>query len=272
MDTETLSNRKPARKMVDVPSEVHAALSAGLVSTKNLTEWLSLDRQRLLATVCDELGFKLSDSLNDLWTETLLNQSALKQSFAIGKWLSSRCKVGDVLWRHLNTHKSDVVREWSAIIIGFSENMTFARKLAWVKPIADDENAGLREIAWMALRADVALDPEASIRCLEPWTGSRNERVRRFASEITRPCGVWTSHIPLLKEKPALATSILVPLKEDESKYVRDSVGNWLNDASKSSPEWVRAITTEWLASTSSPYTKAIVKRGLRTLAKKSFA
>ena len=266
LDIEAIRKRTPARRIIEIPERTMLALSDGMVATMNLTEWLATDRQKLLTIICKQVGLSSNDESNPLWTPELLTQSALKQSFAIGRWLSGRIKIGDDAWRLLSTHESDIVREWASIIIGLADNISLARKLAWIKPFADDEHSGLREIAWLALRSEVLRDPVSAIKCLAPWTGSRHERLRRYASEITRPRGVWCSHIPLLKDKPELALSILEPLRADDSKYVKNSVGNWLNDASKSQPEWVRATAKCWLAESSSPHTQYIVKRALRNV------
>ena len=43
----SLSARVPARRLADVSSEVREVLAEGLLETKNLTEWLAVDRPHL---------------------------------------------------------------------------------------------------------------------------------------------------------------------------------------------------------------------------------
>ena len=42
--------------------------------------------------------------------------------------------------------------------------------------------------------------------------------------------------------RTCIGLPILEPLKSDYSKYVRNSVGNWLNDASKTQSGFVRKL------------------------------
>ena len=263
-----LVNRKAARRMSEVPDAVKRELDAGTIETKNLVEWLVVDRLALLKNIDKENALSLSTSGLLALQEELEPLAALKQSQRIGRFLTDYLKVGDAIWKSLAAHPSDVVREWMAIIVGLSD-LKFSRKLAWIKPFADADNAGLRELAWISLRQDVISNPVACINALIPWAGSRNERLRRYASEITRPCGVWAPYCPVLRKTPELAIELLEPLKSDDSKYVRDSVGNWLNDASKTVPDWVKQTTQRWQDSSNTAETNYIVRKGLRTLLKK---
>ena len=262
---EHWKSRSPARRMAEVPHEIKEALNEGWIESKNLVEWLCVDRKRLANQIAMKFGFEKSFIQR---LALLPDAKALKLSLAIGTLLADYITLGDPCFQRLNTHCSDVVREWTAVLIGATNSISFQKRLAWVKPLADDENAGVREVAWIALRNCVKADLETAIACLVPWTGSRRERLRRYASEITRPCGVWAAHIPLLKLNPEMALPILEPLRADSSKYVRDSVANWLNDASKSRGPWVHEIAKRWTIESDCAETALIVKRALRTLRK----
>jgi 3-methyladenine DNA glycosylase AlkC len=61
---------------------------------------------------------------------------------------------------------------------------------------------------------------------------------------------------------------ILEPLKSDEAKYVQDSVGNWLNDASKTRPDFVLQLCEKWAKESPTKATNYIIQKARRTLAK----
>uniref|UniRef100_UPI0031CE2E0A hypothetical protein n=1 Tax=Klebsiella sp. TaxID=576 RepID=UPI0031CE2E0A len=71
---------------------------------------------------------------------------------------------------------------------------------------------------------------------------------------------VWCAHIGELK------LAILSPLRADPSKYVHDSVANWLNDAGKENRQRVQSLYAQWLADTSAPAILRICQRARRNL------
>lgn len=56
-------------------------------------------------------------------------------------------------------------------------------------------------------------------------------------------------------------------MRSETEKYAQDSVGNWLNDAAKDQPDWVRATCQRWReASNDAPPTRRITARALHSL------
>ncbi|QNL49871.1 DNA alkylation repair protein [Olivibacter sp. SDN3] len=101
---------------------------------------------------------------------------------------------------------------------------------------------------------------------MQEWSVHPNHKVRRFASEGTRPRLPWATAVPLLKQQPQLTLPILENLKHDPSLWVRKSVANHLNDIAKTHPAIVLDIARKWKGI--SKETDALVKHGCRTLLK----
>ncbi len=163
-------------------------------------------------------------------------------------------------------HPSDTVRGWAAYCISVDPSLSLDNAIDLVRPLADDPHFGVREWAWLAVRPVVSRDIKKSIDLLMPWAIDSSENIRRFAIESTRPRGVWSKHIAALKTSPALGEGLLDLVMEDPSRYVQDSCANWLNDASKSCPDWVVGYCTKWRKESDSQIVGYITRRAFRSL------
>ena len=128
------------------------------------------------------------------------------------------------------------------------------------------QGAGTTPARWHRAWQSIQLRFIASVALLAPWVRDADPNIRRFASELTRPRGVWCAQIEALKAEPWRGLPLLVPLRADPSRYVQNSVANWLNDASKTQPQWVDALCERWLAESPVPETAYIVRRARRSL------
>lgn len=269
---ETVHNmtltEKPARRISEIPPAVLKQLNTGKRSTGNLVEWLAVDQGQLAEIVFREISFSDAIKPARLAISLLKTPTAMKQTLAIGQSLAAgHPKANGPVFKALATHPSDIVRNWAAGWIGFSNALPLQQKLKQLRPFAADAHFGVREMAWMAVREDIINQLEDALHLLEPWSHHKDPGLRRFASEATRPCGVWCRHLTRLKYEPQLALPLLEPLHADDSKYVRDSVANWLNDAGKTQPEWVKQLCSHWQETTTQPQnTSLIIKRALRNL------
>lgn len=105
---------------------------------------------------------------------------------------------------------------------------------------------------------------------MQQWSLHESHKVRRLASEGSRPRLPWAMAIPFLKKDPTSILPILENLKTDPSEYVRRSVANSLNDIAKDHPKVVLEIAKKW--SGLGNETDAIIKHGSRTLLKQGHA
>ena len=171
----------------------------------------------------------------------------------------------DAVATALASHASDVARCWAAQWISFVA-MPLEGKLHAVRRFAADPHFGVREIAWMAVRDAIAADVDGAVRLLQPWVRHADANIRRFATESTRPRGVWCAQIDVLKAEPWRGLPLLEPLRADPSRYVQNSVANWLNDAAKTQPDWVRELCRDWGRGRSLIETQYILRRAQRSL------
>ncbi len=104
------------------------------------------------------------------------------------------------------------------------------------------------------------------IEKMHEWSLHEDYRVRRLASEGTRPRLPWAMAVPALKKDPTRVLPLLENLRNDPSEWVRKSVANHLNDISKDHPDMALAIARAWRGV--GKETDAIVKHACRTLLK----
>jgi len=232
------------------------ALSTGKLEAANLGELLQLDFARLLAT--------LLPAGEDV---TFFVTASITQKMLVGgeRLLVARGFDGV---NDLANHASDMVR--GMVVFALARYHAEAAPqviLEMVHPFAADAHWGVREWAWMAIRPNLVKNLQQSIALLQPWTGEADVNLRRFAVEVLRPRGVWCKHIAALRQDPALGLPLLQPMRQEPEKYAQDSVANWLNDAAKDHPDWVRAVCQSWSQELPDhPATRRIVKRAMRSI------
>lgn len=270
---------KGARSRADISPDWLAALQLGQVASRTLVEILAIDQTQLLAAVLPQLCVALPGTVADaLKTAGLLEQAAALNTQGIGARMRSMAALvlqhgGQPCITNCGTHPSDTVRGWACFMIAQQsqhDGWSLQQLLAQLEPLAADTHFGVREWAWMAARPALAQDVVAGVAALLPWARSVDANLRRFASEALRPRGVWCAHIAELKTTPHLALPLLELLKADNSEYVRLSVGNWLNDAAKTCPNWVQEICAQWQQENPCPETAYICRHALRSFKNKT--
>lgn len=273
MITEEILNRKGVRKVQDIPEEVLVLLNAGKIESVNLTEWLAIDHVTLIQQCFGEIG--IDETAIAAITQEIANQkkpSAMSTTKLVGaltyEYAAQKDNVQTIL-ENLQAHTSDSIRCYAPFLIALNTQLSITEKLKKSLPLVADHHFGIREVVWLALRPNITEHLEESIQFLTDWTKHEDENIRRFTSEATRPRGVWCKHIDVLKESPQLALPLLEPLKSDPAKYVQDSVGNWLNDASKTQPDFVIDLCDKWEKESSTKETGKIIKKAMRTINKK---
>lgn len=83
---------------------------------------------------------------------------------------------------------------------------------------------------------------EQSLPVIEEWLADTSPQVRRAVTEGLR---IWTGRA-YFREHPEGAIQLLRRLRDDESDYVRKSVGNAFRDISKKHPELVKDELSTW--------------------------
>lgn len=111
-------------------------------------------------------------------------------------------------------------------------------------------------------------DLSASLAVCHTWAKSPDWRLRRLASEGTRPRLPWGLRLHTLVKDPSPCLPILEALRFDPILAVRRSVANHLNDISKDHPAIVLALLQRWQTEGVDGY---LIRHALRGLLKAGY-
>ena len=118
------------------------------------------------------------------------------------------------------------------------EILTFMRD-----EVSKDENWRVQEVLAKAFDEFCKkIGYEQALFVIDEWLKNGNANAKRAVTEGLR---IWTNR-PYFKDNPNEAIRRLSSLKEDESEYLRKSVGNALKDISKKFPNLIKAELASW--------------------------
>ena len=134
------------------------------------------------------------------------------------------------------------VRMYAVFLFGHlsecKEILTFMRD-----QVSKDENWRVQEVLAKAFDEFCKkVGYEQALLTIDEWLKNGNSNAKRAVSEGLR---IWTNR-PYFKDNPDEAIRRLASLKEDESEYLRKSVGNALKDISKKFPNLVKVELDSW--------------------------
>jgi 3-methyladenine DNA glycosylase AlkC len=244
--------------MAEIPPEVLRRLNDGAEETITLVEWLAIDVRALARAVKRRTGVDLVDDAERLAAETVT-----RRMIGMGEAVH---RAGGA--KRLERHPSDMVRAWAFYARRADPDLSLEERLRHARRAAADAHMAVRECAWDSFRPFLGAELSKAVRLLGAWVRDPDANVRRCAVEATRPRGVWTAHLEEMKVRPERGEPLLERVRADPSDYVRKAAANWINDASKSRPDWARALCARWTRESRAPETTWIVHRALRTLRK----
>jgi len=154
------------------------------------------------------------------------------------------CKQEEIEQLAHLAYRSEVyqVRMYGVFLFGYlsqkEEILAFMRE-----EVSKDDNWRVQEVLAKAFDEYCKkVDYEKALPIIDEWLTHPYPNTRRAVTEGLR---IWTSR-PYFKEHPYEAVRRIAALKEDESEYVRKSVGNALRDISKKYPAFIKAELETW--------------------------
>jgi 3-methyladenine DNA glycosylase AlkD len=119
-----------------------------------------------------------------------------------------------------------------------SESIEFLKRR-----VSQDNDWRVQEILAKAFdRYCADIGYEQALQVIKEWLADSSPKVRRAVTEGLR---IWTGRAYFI-DHPEVAILMLSQLRNDESEYVRKSVGNALRDISKKHQELIRIELQQW--------------------------
>ena len=204
--------------------------------------------------------------MDETWGGLELKDRVYKVSANLGKYLPEDYKTAIGIIDKIIANYGDGLNGFAWFFPLFVE-LYGQDEENWDVSIAALERYTPYATAEMAVRPFIIKHEARMMAQMYAWSKHENEHVRRLASEGCRPALPWAPAIPSFKKDPAPILPILEQLKADPSLHVRKSVANNINDISKTHPDLIIKLATDWYGNDF--YTDWIVKHGCRTLLKK---
>ena len=135
------------------------------------------------------------------------------------------------------------IQEVGVLLLGYAAHHN-ASALSFLKDtVSRHDSWKVQEILAMAFDNHCKIvGYESALPLIEEWLGSERANVRRAVTEGLR---IWTSR-PYFKDNPQTAIRLLAAHRDDDSEYVRKSVGNALRDISKKYPRMIAEELDTW--------------------------
>jgi 3-methyladenine DNA glycosylase AlkC len=182
-------------------------------------------KQEIIGKIIVQEGFKIirDEAIQIFKSETLENCFSLANEFYKSKYFQ--------------------VQELGVFLLGYIANKNETALQFLKETVSQNEDWRVQEILAMAFDSFCKTNGyEQSISVIEEWLSFKYANTRRAVTEGLR---IWTSR-PFFKEYPEKAIALIAPLRNDESEYVRKSVGNALKDISKKHSELVIEELKTW--------------------------
>lgn len=225
-----------------------------------------------------ELGTKIKQSYSSFkkesftkkvllepWEELTLKERMRKISTILGQFLPQSYEEALEVLYTIRNEKPDFQH---VILADFVEVYGQAEE-NWESSITALEKFTKLSTSEFAVRPFIINNKERMMKQMKKWAYSNCEHVRRLASEGCRSRLPWGIALSEFKKDPNLVIETLEVLKNDDSKYVRKSVANNINDISKDNPEIVVQLAKRWMQGANAD-TIWIIRHGCRTLIKKA--